>query len=104
MALFVLMGKTTTEQSEKNSVRNRVRAKKKQSEPGPLSLMNEKKQSEKNSVRNRVRAKKKQSELGPLSLPALTLFLYPEWDLNPHGHCCPQDFKSCVSTDFTIRA
>jgi hypothetical protein len=31
-------------------------------------------------------------------------FLYSERDLNPHGHCCPLDFKSSVSTNFTIRA
>ena len=31
-------------------------------------------------------------------------FLYPGRDLNPHGHHCPQDFKSCVSTDSTTRA
>jgi hypothetical protein len=24
--------------------------------------------------------------------------------LNPHRHFCPQDFKSCVSTNFTTRA
>ena len=28
---------------------------------------------------------------------------YPGWELNPHGHCCPQDFKSCVSTSSTTR-
>ena len=28
----------------------------------------------------------------------------PRPDLNRHGHCCPQDFKSCVSTNFTTRA
>lgn len=31
-------------------------------------------------------------------------FLYPEWDLNPHGHHWPLDFKSSVSTNSTIRA
>ena len=30
--------------------------------------------------------------------------LYSERDLNPHGHCCPLDFKSNVSTNSTIRA
>jgi hypothetical protein len=30
--------------------------------------------------------------------------LYPEWDLNPHGHHWPLDFKSSVSTNSTIRA
>ena len=24
-------------------------------------------------------------------------------DLNPHGHYCPQDFKSCVSTNSTTK-
>jgi hypothetical protein len=28
---------------------------------------------------------------------------YPGWELNPHEHCCPQDFKSCVSTSSTTR-
>jgi hypothetical protein len=27
-----------------------------------------------------------------------------ERDSNPHGRCWPQDFKSCVSTDFTTQA
>ena len=31
-------------------------------------------------------------------------FLYSERDLNPHEHCCSLDFKSSVSTNFTIRA
>ena len=31
-------------------------------------------------------------------------YLYSERDLNPHGHCCPLDFKSNVSTNSTIRA
>ncbi len=31
-------------------------------------------------------------------------FWYPEPGSNRHGHCCPQDFKSGVSTDSTIRA
>ena len=30
--------------------------------------------------------------------------LYSERDLNPHEHCCSLDFKSSVSTNFTIRA
>ena len=30
--------------------------------------------------------------------------LYREWDLNPHSHFWPKDFKSFVSTDFTIAA
>ncbi len=34
----------------------------------------------------------------------LTLFLYPERELNPHNHYWSQDFKSCVSTNSTIRA
>ena len=29
---------------------------------------------------------------------------YSERESNPHGHRCPQDFKSCVSTYSTIRA
>ena len=29
---------------------------------------------------------------------------YSERESNPHGHCWPQDFKSGVSTDSTIRA
>ena len=29
---------------------------------------------------------------------------YPGRDLNPHSHFWPQDFKSCVSTNFTTRA
>ena len=28
----------------------------------------------------------------------------PRRELNPHGHCWPQDFKSCVSTSSTTRA
>ncbi len=32
------------------------------------------------------------------------LALYPKPESNRHGHCCPQDFKSCVSTYSTIRA
>ncbi len=28
----------------------------------------------------------------------------PRRDLNPHLHCCKQDFKSCVSTNSTTRA
>lgn len=31
-------------------------------------------------------------------------FLYPEPGSNRHGHYWPQDFKSGVSTDSTIRA
>ena len=30
--------------------------------------------------------------------------LYREWDLNPHSHFWPKDFKSFVSTDSTIAA
>ena len=30
--------------------------------------------------------------------------LYHEWDLNPHSHFWPKDFKSFVSTDSTIAA
>ena len=30
--------------------------------------------------------------------------LYLERELNPHGHCWPQDFKSGVSTNSTIQA
>ena len=30
--------------------------------------------------------------------------MYPEPGSNRHGHCWPQDFKSGVSTDSTIRA
>ena len=30
--------------------------------------------------------------------------LYREWDLNPHNHFWPKDFKSFVSTDSTIAA
>ena len=30
--------------------------------------------------------------------------LYREWDLNPHSHFWPKDFKSSVSTDSTIAA
>src|SRR5690606_8497299 len=37
-------------------------------------------------------------------LSALTLFLYPMRELNPHDHYWPQDFKSCVSTSSTTRA
>src|SRR5687768_17422621 len=36
--------------------------------------------------------------------PRLSEGLYPGRDLNPHSHFWPQDFKSCVSTDFTTRA
>ena len=32
------------------------------------------------------------------------LLLYREWDLNPHSHHWPKDFKSFVSTDSTIAA
>ncbi len=28
---------------------------------------------------------------------------YSGWELNPHSHCCEQDFKSCVSTSSTTR-
>ena len=36
---------------------------------------------------------------------ALRLFkLCPGTDLNRYLHCCKQDFKSCVSTNFTTRA
>ena len=31
-------------------------------------------------------------------------YWYPEPGSNRHGHCWPQDFKSGVSTDSTIRA
>src|SRR5690606_36069593 len=31
-------------------------------------------------------------------------FKYSRRELNPHGHFCPQDFKSCVSTNSTTRA
>jgi hypothetical protein len=31
-------------------------------------------------------------------------FLCPGTELNRYGHCCPQDFKSCVSTNSTTRA
>ncbi len=30
--------------------------------------------------------------------------MYPEWDLNPHEHYCPLDFKSSASTNSAIRA
>ena len=30
--------------------------------------------------------------------------VYSKWDLNPHSHHWPKDFKSFVSTDSTIRA
>ena len=30
--------------------------------------------------------------------------LYREWDLNPHSHFWPKDFKSFVSPDSTIAA
>lgn len=30
--------------------------------------------------------------------------VYSRRDLNPHGHYCPLDFKSSVSTNFTTRA
>ena len=30
--------------------------------------------------------------------------VYPERESNPHGHRCPRDFKSRVSTYSTIRA
>ncbi len=30
--------------------------------------------------------------------------VYREWDLNPHSHHWPKDFKSFVSTDSTIAA
>jgi hypothetical protein len=30
--------------------------------------------------------------------------MYPERELNPHSNYLPQDFKSCVSTNSTIRA
>ena len=32
------------------------------------------------------------------------LFPYSKPESNRHGHCCPQDFKSGVSTYSTIRA
>ena len=31
-------------------------------------------------------------------------FLCSRRESNPYGHCCPQDFKSCVSTYSTTRA
>ncbi len=34
----------------------------------------------------------------------ISLILYREWDLNPHSHFWPKDFKSFVSTDSTITA
>ena len=34
---------------------------------------------------------------------ACASFLSPRRDLNPHLHCCKQDFKSCVSTNSTTR-
>ncbi len=34
----------------------------------------------------------------------LQVTVYSERDLNPHGHYCPLDFKSNVSTNSTIRA
>ena len=30
--------------------------------------------------------------------------MYSRWDSNPHGHYCPLDFKSSVSTNSTTRA
>ena len=38
------------------------------------------------------------------SFESALIFVCPRRDLNPHEHCCPQDFKSCVSTNFTTRA
>ena len=34
----------------------------------------------------------------------LRRIVYSKWDLNPHSHHWPKDFKSFVSTDSTIRA
>ena len=41
-----------------------------------------------------------QQESGPKG----SLSQYREWDLNPHSHHWPKDFKSFVSTDSTIAA
>ena len=35
--------------------------------------------------------------------PRQTGAWYSGWELNPHSHCCEQDFKSCVSTSSTTR-
>ena len=35
---------------------------------------------------------------------SVACFSYREWDLNPHSHFWPKDFKSFVSTDSTIAA
>ena len=34
----------------------------------------------------------------------MSCFMYRRRDLNPHGHYCPLDFKSNVSTDSTTSA
>jgi hypothetical protein len=42
---------------------------------------------------------KKRHKQRPLSIASC-----PRRELNPHPHCCRQDFKSCVSTSSTTRA
>ena len=54
-------------------------------------------ESEENRTRVFVRA-------NSLSLSLSLCFQYPERELNPHNHHWSQDFKSCVSTNSTIRA
>ena len=38
------------------------------------------------------------------TLERIAFCLCPGSELNRYGHCWPQDFKSCVSTNFTTRA
>ena len=38
------------------------------------------------------------------SFDSVFMHLYRRRDLNPHGHCCPLDFKSNVSTNSTTSA
>ena len=42
--------------------------------------------------------------LSTLTILRFVSFLYLRRGSNPHGHCCPRDFKSRVSTSFTTKA
>ena len=49
----------------------------------------------------------RRKEKGDCTVFRLSVTLFPMClgrDLNPYRHCCPQDFKSCVSTNSTTKA
>ena len=58
---------------------------------------------EKNADKMRTRSAKQKSQTAVKQLFGI-FFWYPEPGSNRHGHYWPQDFKSGVSTDSTIRA